>query len=160
MQLTLQSNNFFKKKQKPVTLVTGFCFFLYIYICMCVYTHTHTHTHTYIYIYIYIYIPYNSLANVVRLLPERSDTKSNVKMGGFWSQLQASHVSSHSEVLWYNETVWLWMTIYIYIYISMCVCVWKCDDSLAFNENSINHIFIVLLSIFRFNHFLSEWFLK
>ena len=62
-------------------------------------------------------IPYNSLADVVRLLAERSDTKSNVKLGGFRSQLQASYVSSHTEVLLYNETVCLWMTVYIYIYI-------------------------------------------
>ena len=48
---------------------------------------------------------YNSLPKVVRLLPERSDTKSNIKLGGFRSQLQASYVSSHTEELWYNETV-------------------------------------------------------
>ena len=51
---------------------------------------------------------------MVRLLAERSDTKSNVKLGGFWSQLQASYVSSHTEELWYNEAVCMWMTIYIY----------------------------------------------
>ena len=50
---------------------------------------------------------------MVRLLAERSDTKSNVK---FRSQLQASYVLSHTEELWYNETVCLWMTKYIYIY--------------------------------------------
>ena len=54
---------------------------------------------------------------MVRLLAEQSDTKSNVKLGGFQSQLQASYVSSHSEELWYNETVCQWMTIYIYMYI-------------------------------------------
>ena len=54
---------------------------------------------------------------MVRLLAERSNTKSNVKLGVFRSQLQASYVSSHTEELWYNETVCLWMTIYIYIYI-------------------------------------------
>ena len=32
---------------------------------------------------------------MVRLLADRSDTKSNVKLGGFRSQLQASYVSSH-----------------------------------------------------------------
>ena len=57
--------------------------------------------------YCYI-IPYNSLADLVRLLAERSDTKSNVKLGRFWSQLQASNVSSHSEELWYNEAVCGW----------------------------------------------------
>ena len=54
---------------------------------------------------------------MVRLLAERFETKSNVKLGGFQSQLQASYVSSHTEELWYNKTVCLWMTIYIYIYI-------------------------------------------
>ena len=52
---------------------------------------------------------------MVRLLAERYDTKSNVRLGGFWSQLQASYVSSHTEELWYNEIVCLWMTVYIYI---------------------------------------------
>ena len=54
---------------------------------------------------------------MVRLLPEQYDTKSNVNLGGFRSQLQASYVSSHTEKLWYNETVCLPMAIYIYIYI-------------------------------------------
>ena len=58
-------------------------------------------------------MPYNSRADVVRLLAKRYDTKSNVKLCGFQSQLQASYVSSHIEELWYNETVCLWMTIYI-----------------------------------------------
>ena len=58
-------------------------------------------------------MPYNSPADVVRLLAERSDTKSNVKLGGFRSHLQASYVSSHTEELWYNETVCLWITVYI-----------------------------------------------
>ena len=61
----------------------------------------------------------NSLADVVCFLAEWSDTKSNLKLGGFRSQLQASYVSSHTEELWYNETVCLWKTIYIYIYIYM-----------------------------------------
>ena len=39
----------------------------------------------------------NSLADLVRLLAERSDIKSNVKLGGFRSQLQASYVSCHTE---------------------------------------------------------------
>ena len=54
---------------------------------------------------------------MLHLLAEQSDTKSNVKLGGFRSQLQASYMSSHTEELWYNETVCLGMTIYIYIYI-------------------------------------------
>ena len=54
---------------------------------------------------------YNSRADVVRLLGEQYDTKANVKLGGFWSQLQVSYMSSHTEELWYNETVFPWMTI-------------------------------------------------
>ena len=50
---------------------------------------------------------------MVRLLPERSETKSNVMLNGF----RASYMSSHTEEFWLNETVCLWMTIYIYIYI-------------------------------------------
>ena len=61
--------------------------------------------------------PYNSRADVVRLQVERYDAKSNVKLGGFRSPLQASYMSSYTEELWYNETVGLWKTIYIYIYI-------------------------------------------
>ena len=38
----------------------------------------------------------------------------------FWSKLEASCVSSHTDELWYNETFCLWMTIYIYIYIVWC----------------------------------------
>ena len=37
---------------------------------------------------------------MVRLLAELFDTKSNVKLGGFGSQLQASYMSSHTEELW------------------------------------------------------------
>ena len=48
---------------------------------------------------------------MIRLLAERYDTKSNIKLDGFRSQLQASNVSSHTEELWYNETVYLWMII-------------------------------------------------
>ena len=42
---------------------------------------------------------YNSRADIVRLLAEWYDTKSNVKFGGFRSQLQVSYVSSHTEEL-------------------------------------------------------------
>ena len=55
---------------------------------------------------------YNSRADVVDLLAEY-DTKFNVKLGGFRSQVQASYVSSHSKELWYHETVSLWLIIYI-----------------------------------------------
>ena len=53
---------------------------------------------------------------MVRLLAEQSDTKSNVKLGGFQSQLQTSYMFSHTEELWYNKTVRGWHFIYIYIY--------------------------------------------
>ena len=74
--------------------------------------YTHTHTHTYIYLYIgdkienkwtqlLLLLLHNTLkiplANVVRLLAERSDTKSNVKLDGFRSWLRASYVFSHTE---------------------------------------------------------------
>ena len=54
---------------------------------------------------------------MVRLLAEQSNTKSNIKFGRFWSQLQASYMFSHTEELWCNETVCGWQYIYIYIYI-------------------------------------------
>ena len=54
-------------------------------------------------------MPYNSRADVVRLWAEQYDTKFNVNLGWFRSQLQASYVSSH--------TVYIYIHIYIYIYI-------------------------------------------
>ena len=48
---------------------------------------------------------YNFRVDVIRLLAERYDTKSKVKLGEFWSQLKASNVSSPTEELWYNEKV-------------------------------------------------------
>ena len=53
-------------------------------------------------------------------------TKSNVKLDGFQSHLEASYVSSHIQELRYNETLCLWMTMYIYIYIYMSLCVCTC----------------------------------
>ena len=50
---------------------------------------------------------------MVHLLAKRSDTKSNIKLGGFRSQLQASYVSSHTEELWYNKTVCGGLYIYL-----------------------------------------------
>ena len=52
-------------------------------------------------------MPYNSRADVCQLVAERYDTKANIKVGGFQSQLQASYVSSHTEELQYNKTVCL-----------------------------------------------------
>ena len=40
-----------------------------------------------------------AFANVVRLLAERSEKKSNVKLDRFQSRLRASYVSSHTEEL-------------------------------------------------------------
>ena len=54
---------------------------------------------------------------MVRLLAERYETKLHVKLGGFWSELQTSYVSSYTEELWYIETVCLWIIIDIYIII-------------------------------------------
>ena len=65
-------------------------------------------------------MPNNSRADVVRYLAERYGTKSNEKLGGFRSQLEASYVSSHTEELWYKETVYLWMTN---IYFNFTVCI-------------------------------------
>ena len=48
------------------------------------------------------------------MLAERSDTKSKVKLGGFQSHLQASYVSSHTEELWYNESLSVDDNIYIF----------------------------------------------
>ena len=52
-------------------------------------------------------MPYSSRADLVRLLAERYDNKSNVNLGGFQSKLQAYCESSHTKELWYNETVCL-----------------------------------------------------
>ena len=41
---------------------------------------------------------------------------SDEKLAGFWTQLEVSPVSTHTEELWYNKTVNLWMTICIFIY--------------------------------------------
>ena len=48
----------------------------------------------------YYSMPYNSRADVIRLLADRYDSKSNVKSGRFRSQIQASYVSSHTEEFW------------------------------------------------------------
>ena len=53
---------------------------------------------------------------------------TGLKSVGFRSRLEVSRVSSHTEKLWYNETVCLGMTIYIYIYIYIyCVCQKLCN---------------------------------
>ena len=59
-------------------------------------------------------MPNNSLADVCQLMAARYDTKSNVKLAVFQSQLGASCISSHTDDLWYNETVCAGLYIYIY----------------------------------------------
>ena len=54
----------------------------------------------------------NNTGMHITKIGERLDTMSSVKLRGFRSQLEASHVSSHPEELWYNETVCQGMTIY------------------------------------------------
>ena len=70
-------------------------------------------------------MPYTSRADVAHLLTERYDTKSNIKLGRFQSQIQAPYVSSHTEELWYNETVGLWMTIYVVHSISFRIFLYR-----------------------------------
>ena len=70
-------------------------------------------------------MPYNSWVDICWLMAEQYDTRSNVKLGGFQSQLEASYVSSYTEELWYNEIVCEWqICIYRYIYIWIQACVW------------------------------------
>ena len=83
---------------------------------------------------------------MVFLLAERYDIKSNVKLGGFRSQLQASYMSNHTKELWYNETVCQLMTIYIYIYMYIVLLketqAWLyCHHEFIFPDN------IIILSV-------------
>ena len=80
-------------------------------------------------------MPYNSRTDVVCLLAEQYDTKSNLKLGGFRSQLHASYVSSHTEELLYNETH-THTHIYIYIYIV----------TIGLNKHTI-YIYIVTINL-------------
>ena len=80
---------------------------------------------------------------MVRLLAERSDIRSNVKLGGFRSQLQATYVSSLTEELWDNETVCLWMTIYIYIYIVYSA--WSVEYTVSISAEGYEHKTNVLI---------------
>ena len=73
---------------------------------------------------------------MVCLLAGRYATKSNVKLGGFRSQLQESYVGSPTADLWYNETVCLWMTIYIYIYIYIYM-------------EGVNYLCIIIISLLQ-----------
>ena len=44
-------------------------------------------------------MPHYSQTDVCRLMGEQYDTKSNINLGGFQSQLEASYVSNHTEEL-------------------------------------------------------------
>ena len=74
-------------------VIIDFLTFTWTYI---MHTHTHalpcahTHTHTQVRAWVHTHAHTH----------ERSDTKSNVKLGGFRSQLQASYVSGHTEEFW------------------------------------------------------------
>ena len=48
----------------------------------------------------------------VNKMAEGLDAMSWVKFGGFQSQLEVTCVSSHTEELWYNETVWMMKNIF------------------------------------------------
>ena len=84
---------------------------------------------------------YNSLADVVRLLVERFDTKSNVKLGGFRSQLQASYVSSHTEELWYNESLSVDDYIYIkfFFFFFIKTVLYQCSKHKNADQNKIKN---------------------
>ena len=69
-----------------------------------------THTNTYTHIYTLHWFPRGWLVK----------PWIGVWISGFRSQLRESSVSSHTEELWYNETVSLWMTIYLVIYKTRC----------------------------------------
>ena len=96
----------------------NFCYWLTLIMTMMIYI--------YIYIYIYKYstkckqTKINAYGLILELtlsrwLGQGVCHQLDVKLGGFLSLLGASHVSSYTEELWYNETVSLWMTIYIYM---------------------------------------------
>ena len=44
---------------------------------------------------------------------------TDIKSAEFWSWLETSRWSSHTEELWYSETICMWMTIYIYTFIGL-----------------------------------------
>ena len=50
--------------------------------------------------------------NPAYMTAKRCESKSNVRLYRFQSQLEASYVSILTEEFWYNETVCRWMTIY------------------------------------------------
>ena len=90
--------------------------FVCIWICTCVFYCVFEYEFvSRLYNKSYYLMPYYSSGDMCRLLAERYDTKSKVKLGGFQPELKASCVSSHTDELWYNETVCLYGWLYIYI---------------------------------------------
>ena len=85
---------------------------------------------------------------MVRLLAERSDTKFNVKLGGFRFQLQVSYMSSHTEELWYNEILCLWTTIYI-----ICKYIKQVWTLFCTHLNGFKHCYMTI-TIYLFAHSL------
>ena len=61
------------------------------------------------YAYMNIYL---KISLLLQSLGERCP--ANEKSARFRFQLEASHVSSHTKELWYNNTLCLWMIIYIF----------------------------------------------
>ena len=90
---------------------------------------------------------------MVRLSAKRSDTKFNVKLGGFRPQLQASYVSSHTEELWYNETVGLSVDDDIYTYIWFSFDHWR-DTPWFFSRSRTRLVFSFFFTQKTFFFFL------
>ena len=69
-------------------------------------------------------MPYNSRGDGIRLLAERYDTKSNVKLGGFRSLDILNSFDTTKQFV----CGWQYIYIYIYIYIYKCVrvCMREC----------------------------------
>ena len=63
----------------------------------------------------YNIMPYYSRALVCQLVPERYDSKSNVKRGGFQSQLEASSLATLKGFDSTKQSFCRWQCIYIYI---------------------------------------------
>ena len=58
-----------------------------------------------------IYIKYIYIKNSFTYIENDDESgvgyQTDIKSAGFWSRLEASHESSHTEELWYNQTVYL-----------------------------------------------------
>ena len=88
--------------------------------------------------YTYEYMPQNSFTYTKIYDTSGVRYVTYIKSTKFWSQVEASCMSSHTEELRYNGTVCLWRTniyvyIYIYIYIYIYFILWTQK-----HENDIN----------------------